>query len=232
VAEVCSITISQESRVRQIIGSQFVRLFFAVLACTVLCSCSSASDVQLDVPLVQQSEGRLCGPAAIEMVFRFWGEEDHDQYDIAKQIATEFSSEKRFRNNSYAFSGQPDDYPGTPVYILRKYLETRGTSEKYSLKELPSQADVLEQKYQNAFTWIKDHLDRGVPVIIHQYWASTSSTGHYRVVTGYDDRRKIVYLNDAKVGRIEQTYDEFKKKGAFAGEWMPYYSVAFKSGRR
>lgn len=213
-------------------GTQIVGHFLAVLVGTVLCSCSSASGVQLNVPLVQQAEGRLCGPAAIEMVFRFWGEVSYDQYEIATQIAKEFSSEKRFKNNAYAHSGQPGDYPGTPVYIMRKYLETRGTSEKYSLKELPSQADVLEQKYQKAFTWIKNHLDRGVPVIIHQYWASTSSTGHYRVVTGYDEHKKLVYLNDAKAGKIEQTYEEFKKKGAFRGKWMPYYSIAFNSDRR
>ena len=233
MADISSTMSFQETTiVRQITGTQFVKRVFAILVSTALCNCSSASGVQLNVPLVQQSEGRLCGPAAIEMVFRFWGEEGYDQYDIARQIATEFSSEDRFKNNAYAHSGHPDDYPGTPVYILRKYLETKGTSDKYSLKELPSQVDVLEQKYQKAFAWIKNHLDQGVPVIIHQYWASTSSTGHYRVVTGYDDHKKLVYLNDAKVGKIEQTYDEFKKKGAFAGKWMPYYSIAFNSDRR
>lgn len=125
-------------------GVRIVKPFLAVLMSTVLCSCSSASGVQLSVPLVQQAEGRLCGPAAVEMVFRYWREQSFDQYDIARQIATEFSSEKRFKNNAYAQSGQPGDYPGTPVYILRKYLEARGTSEKYSLRELPSRDDVLE----------------------------------------------------------------------------------------
>ena len=72
------------SIVRHIAGPQFVKRVFAILVSIALCSCSSASAVQLNVPFVQQSEGRLCGPAAIEMVFRFWGEEGYDQYDVAR----------------------------------------------------------------------------------------------------------------------------------------------------
>ena len=115
---------------RKVSDMNILKILFSALVSTILCSSYAAGDVQLDVPLVKQAEGRLCGPAAIEMVFRFWGEERYDQYDIARQIATEFSSEKRFKNNAYARSEQPSDYPGTPVYILRKYLETKVPGEK------------------------------------------------------------------------------------------------------
>lgn len=203
------------------------KLTLVLLCYLVVCSCSNATDVRLEVPLVKQAEGRLCGPAAIEMVYRYWGNSTQDQYAIAGEIAKEFSTEKRFNGGEFLNTNDPADYPGTPVYIMRRYLESRADTDKYSLKSLPGEAVVLNQKFDRAFSWIKQHLDNGVPVIVHQYWSSPSSTGHYRVVTGYNDALQRVFLNDAKAGAIEQSYDEFKKKGAVDGKWLPYYSLAF-----
>ena len=64
-----------------------------------------------------------------------------------------------------------------------------------------------------------------------QLWKSVKSTGHYRVITGYDESKRVVYLNDAKFGKITQTFSEFKKKGAYPGKWMPYYSIAFNTSK-
>ncbi len=186
---------------------------------------------RLDVPHVKQSVGRLCGPASIEMVFTFWGDDRFDQYEIARQIATEFSNEKRFINCDYLENLNPNSYPGTPAYIMRRYLNNRAHSEKYSLKELPSNASLLDREFSKVLGWIKKYLDNGVPIIIHQYWKSKKSTGHYRVVTGYDDEKKLIYLNDPKIGKITQSYLDFKNKGAVKGRWMPYYSIAFNSNK-
>ena len=197
------------------------------LALAVLSSPLLAGRQLLDVPLVRQTEGRLCGPASIEMVYRYWGEKSTDQFAIASEIASEYSTEKRFLDSDYVANRNPDDYPGTPAYIMRKFLTARAATEKYSLKKLPANSGDLDRKFDKAFAWIKNQIDSGIPVITHQYWKSNNSTGHYRVVTGYDDSKRIVYLNDAKLGKIVQSYSEFKKKGAYKGKWMPYYSIAF-----
>ena len=195
-------------------------------------SSQNASSVRLNVPLIKQPKGALCGPASIEMVFRFWGEKRFDQYAIAQQIAQEYASEKRFRNSNFLPEADPETYPGTPAYIMKRYLNRWSSSPKYSLKELPSNSAILNQEFTQAFNWIKKHLNNGVPVIIHQYWGSTNSTGHYRVITGYNDNQKTVYLNDPKKGKIVQSYQEFKRKGAFKGRWLPYYSIAFNINQK
>ncbi|MCP4352799.1 MAG: hypothetical protein GY795_45695 [Desulfobacterales bacterium] len=206
--------------------------FTLTLTFIAVCTIVSVSEGdRLNVPLVKQSKGRLCAPASIEMVFRFWGEERYDQYAIARQIAREYSNEKRFKFSSYVVNGMssPKDYPGTPAYILRRFLNSRATSEKFSLKNLPSDPSTLEMEFTNVLNWTKGFIDEGIPVIVHQYWKSKKSTGHYRVVTGYNEEKEKIYLNDPKVGKITQTYNEYKLKGLFKGKWMPFYSIVFNT---
>ncbi len=64
-----------------------------VLILVFVATSGAATPVRLDIPLVRQPEGRLCGPAGIEMVFRFWGDSQRDQYAIAREIAATFAGE-------------------------------------------------------------------------------------------------------------------------------------------
>ena len=200
------------------------------------CQTSVANETPkiLEVPLTQQAKGPMCGPASIEMVLKFWGDYRYNQYDIAEQIGKQFAEEKRFKNSNFLKHGQAifTDYPGTPAYIMVRYLRNWASTKKFSLKSLPQDQSILDQKFSEVLSWLKNHINKGIPIIVHQYWKGNKSTGHYRVVTGYDDDKKIVYLNDPKAGQVTQTYSEFKRKGAVKGKWLPYYSIAFNLERK
>ncbi len=109
---------------------------FLLITLKILLAVSPAysGSIQLYVPIIKQSEGRLCGPASIEMIYKYWGDKRSDQYDIAKQIANEYSTEKRFLNSSFLIGNNPKDFPGTPAYLMKRFLSSRATTEKYSLK--------------------------------------------------------------------------------------------------
>ncbi len=59
---------------------------------------SIQASVKLDVPLVKQGKN-LCGPATIEMLFRYWGVDDYDQYDIAYNLLRQFSESGRVKRS-------------------------------------------------------------------------------------------------------------------------------------
>jgi hypothetical protein len=132
--------------------------------------------VYLNVPTVKQGHA-LCGPATIEMIFRYWGITKYDQYDIAYNILLFNPEAKRV--------------------IKSGILET----------------DTIEWK---------------------RYPGTGTSTGHYRIVTGYDEYRKEVYLNDANPGKkITQSYDEFFALWNVDEPWLHYNAIAFNiSGKR
>lgn len=52
------------------------------------------ASVKLDLPLVKQGKN-LCGPATIEMLFRYWGVDEYDQCDIAYNLLLKFSASGR-----------------------------------------------------------------------------------------------------------------------------------------
>ena len=186
---------------------------------------------RLNVPLVRQSRGPLCGPASIEMVFRYWGATNVDQYAVARAIARQFRETDRYADFARHLAGTTNvdwsKYPGTGTYYMREFLERYGPVENKRIKELPGEAAAARQIQTEFFENLKEHLRRGNPVIVHQWWNENKTSQHYRVVTGYDDDRKIMYLNDPKLGRIEQNYDTFFILWKVEEAWLPFNSIVF-----
>ena len=83
--------------------------------------------------------------------------------------------------------------------FLGRFAKVESTYEEHDRGNL-----MVRDKY---FKKVKESIVNGVPVIVHQYWKEKGSRGHYRIVTGYDESRKIIYLNDPNPGKkITQTY--------------------------
>lgn len=192
--------------------------------------------VRLDVPLVEQQLGPVCGPASMEMVLRYYGEYRHDQYEIARALTMKFATEKRYRRFAEDI-GRKDprvipwkEYPGTGTYYMRAFLEGLGLSvENKRIKRLPADPYEARVKREEFFENLVRNLHEERPVIVHQYFKKKSSSMHYRVVTGYDLKKQRVYLNDPKLGRIEQPFSDFFELWNVKEEWLQYNSIVVKA---
>jgi hypothetical protein len=185
--------------------------------------------VQLDVPVVKQGKS-LCGPATIEMIFRYWGVYEYSQYDIAKSLLAQFPNSKRYKNSGILNTSPIDwsKYPGTGTINMREFLKRFGKTKNIMLEHEPVAREEKKKKRDRMFQRVKQYLSKGIPVIVHQYWKLPKSRGHYRVVTGYDEYNKVVYLNDVNPGkRLTQTYEEFLKLWNFDQRWLHYNAIAF-----
>ena len=185
--------------------------------------------VKLNVPTVKQGKA-LCGPATIEMVFRYWGINEYNQYDIAYNILTFNPEAKRVQKSGILETSRIswERYPGTGTSTMREFLKQFSSTKNHKYKKLSN--DPVKAEKQKAKIWklVQQYLNDGIPVIVHQYWKGVNSTGHYRVVTGYDNYRKQVFLNDANPGKkITQSYDEFFKKWNVNEPWLHYNAIAF-----
>jgi hypothetical protein len=185
--------------------------------------------IKLNVPTVKQGKA-LCGPATIEMVFRYWGINKYDQYDIAYNILKFNPEAKRVKKSGILETSQIDweRYPGTGTSTMRKFLKQFSSTKNHRYKRLSSDPAKADKQKDNVWRIVQEYLSEGIPVIVHQYWKGANSRGHYRVVTGYDNYRKQVFLNDASPGRkITQSYDEFFKKWNVNEQWLHYNAIAF-----
>ncbi len=78
----------------------------------------------------------------------------------------------------------------------------------------------------SAYSWntsiedVKRKLSAGVPVIVLQQNSSTDTSGHYRVLTGYDDAAGKFYVMDPYYDDItEMTYAQARKLWERMGYW-------------
>lgn len=194
--------------------------------------------VRLEVPLVEQTRGPLCGPASIEMLFRFWGETRYSQYDIARSLVLRFRDKSRYRDNPVlreieaGLSAEAVDwkhYPGTGTSYMREFLKPLAPTSNPRIESLPADAAEAEKIRDKFFNELKGHLDSSAPVIVHQWYNERRRTMHYRVVTGYDDAREIVFLNDPRRGRLEMKYAEFLELWKVERPWLPYNYIVFNA---
>ncbi len=77
-----------------------------------------------------------------------------------------------------------------------------------------------------AYSWnstiddLKIKLMAGIPVIVLQDSSLSDRSGHFRVATGYDDDKKIVYVNDPYEPETKSiSYDDFTTMWRRWGNW-------------
>ncbi|MCP5334804.1 MAG: C39 family peptidase [Oceanospirillaceae bacterium] len=190
---------------------------------------SLPASVKLDVPLVKQGKN-LCGPATIEMLFRYWGVDKYDQYDIAYNLLLEFAESKRVKQSGILKTTPLDWslYPGTGTINMREFLKHFAIVENPKLKSLPPDKYLASKEGDRQFEIVKKYVADGIPVIVHQYWGEVGSKGHYRLVTGYDEEKREIYLNDSTHGvSITQSYDLFLELWNVNEPWLHYNAIIF-----
>lgn len=191
--------------------------------------------VYLNVPVVAQEKALFCGPATIEMLFRYWGVNSYNQYDIALAMLKQFPDSIRYQKSGIYETYPPewDKYPGTATMNMVEFLQRYARTDSFMLEhEAASGKEKIHQE-QVIFDRVKWYVSNGIPVIVHQYRTLPNSRGHYRIVTGYDEAEKQVYLNDADGGRrIIQTYEKFLQRWNVDGRWLHYYGIAFNVDHR
>jgi len=175
-----------------------------------------------------------CGPACIEMIFNYWGEKRWKQKQVATEILHRFPKVKRYKECGILETSPTNFriYPGTGTSTMREFLKRHGTVDNFKIKETSNDVLKSDKERSEMFQTLKGYIRQATPVIVHQYTSLKSKSGHYRVVTGYDEEKELVFLNDPrpKGGRIEQSYDLFFQLWNVDEPWLHYNAIAFKPG--
>ena len=172
------------------------------------------------VPFHYQAEDYYCGPACLEMVFDYYGE-DIDQYEIAdaartigEPVYSTYTDELRraahFSNLSTSM-GAELDYNITG-YTLRSLGYAAFESIGMSIEDL------------------KRYVDMGKPLILLMWYSEAKQYGHYRVLVGYNETH--FFLHDpwnmpewgGKYGgpAIAFNYTMFLDLWSYSGFWALY----------
>jgi ABC-type bacteriocin/lantibiotic exporter with double-glycine peptidase domain len=162
----------------------------------ILCLCgfvfAATPGVWLDVPFIRQEKDG-CGAASIAMVMQYW----------LKQQA------------------KPVETSADAVAIQRAL---------YSSKDHGIRAADLEDYFQQhgyqtfafAGKWddLKQHLEKGRPLIVALKPSALETSLHYVVVVGVDPAQDVVYLNDAAERKLlMQDRASFEKQWKAVKQW-------------
>ncbi|KZN65008.1 C39 family peptidase [Pseudoalteromonas luteoviolacea] len=203
-----------------------------ILILPLLATAQTTQKIILNVPLVSQGE-KLCGPATIEMLFKYWGIKQYNQYDIAESILHQYEDAPVFVESGILnnFPRNWTSYPGVKITYLEGFLERFGKVASISARN--PYLNGLDEKRAQLFNHVKAYIANGIPVIVFQYWELPRSQSHYRVVVGFDEAKRLMYLNDAKgAKRVVQTYEEFLNLWNVEHPRLRYYAVAFNTERK
>jgi uncharacterized protein YvpB len=134
----------------------------------------------VSVPFHYQIDYYYCGPAALEMVFDYYGE-DISQTEIAEAARTHpdvtYEDELRRAAHFSNFSTSMGDEMSSNItgYSARKIGYAAFEQSGLTIDDL------------------KSSVDRGEPLIVLTWWNMSKVYGHYRVVVGYDEIDVIVH---------------------------------------
>ncbi len=177
---------------------------------------ASSSAAYVSVPFHYQSNIYYCGPAALEMVFDYYGE-DTPQTEIADVARThpnvtyidELRRAAHFSNLSTSLG---DEMPGNLTgYSARKI--------GYAAFEQGGLALTIDD--------LKALIDGGKPLIVLMWWTPSKVYGHYRVVVGYnkthiithDPWNKNVWGGTYGGANTSMTYSTFLDLWQYSGNW-------------
>jgi predicted double-glycine peptidase len=172
-----------------------LRFCGAVLAVMLLAATlqAAAPGVWLDVPFIRQEKDG-CGAASIAMVMQYW----------LRQHA-----------------GPADDAAADMTAIQRSL---------YSSKDRGIRASEMEHYFQQhgfqtfAFAGKRDdlrqHLEKGRPLIVALKPSMLETSLHYVVVVGVDPEKDLVLLNDAAQRKlVKKERSSFEREWSAVGRW-------------
>lgn len=149
------------------------------------------SGVWLDVPFIKQEKDG-CGAASIAMVMQYWLKQQQKTGGFADPVAIQHTLYSKKGHGIYASD-------------LERYFQEHGFH-----------AFV----FQGSWDGLKQHLEKGRPLIIALKPAQLTGDLHYVVVAGLDWDRGLVLLNDpAERKLLRQERSTFERQWSAAGKW-------------
>ncbi|MFH1864546.1 MAG: C39 family peptidase [Candidatus Eisenbacteria bacterium] len=186
------------------------------------------------VPHYYQGTSYHCGPAALEMVFDYWGQHVN-QTDIGYAAKTQsghgtWSDDLRraahFSQNSTAVLD-----PSLQGYDER----WTGYAASENQWSFPGTGDP---DYVDRHNDLKNLISSDYPVLILSWYDSSHNSGHFRVVKGYDDNTDEYIVHDpwysppyqgpnvhfAQTFLVDDLWTQWYRWGLFAAPWLYDYS--------
>lgn len=166
------------------------RLFATLCLCGVLLA-ADKSGVWLDVPFVKQEKDG-CGAASIAMVMQYWSRQQ-----AKPELGADAGEIQRLL---YSREGH-----GIYASDLEHYFQEHG----FQTFAFPGEWDDLKQ-----------HLEKGRPLIVALKSSHRNPEPHYVVVAGLDWGRNLVLLNDpAQRKLLKEERSKFEKQWSAVGKW-------------
>lgn len=164
-------------------------------ACFALCGfllAEGPSGVWLDVPFVKQEKDG-CGSASIAMVMQYWARQQGRSADESTDAA---------QIQRALFSSQAH---GIYASDLEKYFQQRG---------------FRTFAFRGEWADLKQHLEKGRPLIVALKPTAGNVPLHYVVVTGLDWEQELVLVNDpAQRKLLKQDRSDFEREWNAADKW-------------
>jgi len=161
-----------------------------------LCLCglglaAEKSGVWLDVPFVKQEKDG-CGAASIAMVMQYWAKQ-RSKPEVDADAA-------EIQRLLYSKEGH-----GIYASDLEHYFQEHG---------------FQTFAFQGGWDDLKEHLEKGRPLIVALKPPGRSPEPHYVVVAGLDWERGLVLLNDpAQRKLLKEERSKFEKQWSAVGKW-------------
>jgi hypothetical protein len=140
----------------------------------------SSTNAYIPVPFHYQTKTYYCGPAALEMVFDYYGE-DIPQIEIADAANTNYgvtftTQMRRAAHFSNLSTSVGEEMPGNITgYSARSYGYAAFEDEVMTIDDL------------------KALINQGDPIIVLMWYGPSKVSGHYRVVVGYNETHIITH---------------------------------------
>lgn len=148
--------------------------------------------VWLDVPFIKQEKDG-CGPASIAMVMQYWLKQKARPVDASADVSV-------IQHTLAAEKGH-----GTRASAMEQYFQQHGF-----------------QTFAFAGKWddLKQHLDKGRPLIVALKPSALERSLHYVVVVGLDPEQDIVLVNDAAQRKLlKEERTSFESQWSAVGRW-------------
>src|SRR5215469_6064116 len=147
--------------------------------------------VWLDVPFVKQEKDG-CGAASIAMVMQYW-----QRQQAKSEASADPAAIQRLLYSKEAHGIRASD--------LERYLQEHG---------------FRTFAFQGNWDELKNHLEKGRPLIVALRPAEHNADLHYVVVAGLDWEQHIVMVNDpAQRKLLKQDWSAFEKQWSAVGKW-------------
>lgn len=161
----------------------------------------------IDVPFHYQDKDYYCGPACLEMVFDYYGQ-DINQSEIADVART---------------VGEPYSVTYAEDMLRAAYFSNLSTSKG---NELPERITGYSERDSGLFAFeaydlslaqLRSYVDQGKPLIVLTWYSFSHVSTHYRVVVGYNETH--VFVHDP--------WNKQEWGGLYGGPYVAFSNSAF-----